>query len=295
MAFAQLTGRESLPPACGRCSPRCIMPAFDTRSRSTLADANENRDWRTTPTSLRCFGHARKLYRDDFGVQLAAYVFDSSTIEPAKSAIKLHTDGSTRPLFYSALQLGRRYDVGLLDELILEPGAFYILDRGYIDFARLYTFTQQAASLIRAKRNLDYTSPRYRNGAQRPDHRTARHKITPMSCAASLRRSRDGEAVAFPPTISPSRLDHPAVVQMLGVVLQVDQTTSAVLRHLRERGQDPDLDRYPLTCSWPFKKQLHRDRKSCKSSPFPCSRKSIFYNCLRESTPNTNQSIAVTS
>ena len=120
-------------------------------------------------------GHARKLYsQDDFGVQLeeTAYVFDSSTIDlclslfpwarfrQRKAAIKLHTLMDLRgniPCFVRITE-GTTHDVGLLDELILEPGAFYIMDRGYIDFARLYTFTQQAAFfVIRAKRNLDYT------------------------------------------------------------------------------------------------------------------------------------------
>ena len=145
-------------------------------SRSTLADANENRDWRIYADFAQVLiGHARKLYsQDDFGVQLeeTAYVFDSSTIDlclslfpwarfrQRKAAIKLHTLMDLRgniPCFVRITE-GKTHDVGLLDELILEPGAFYIMDRGYIDFARLYTFTQQAAFfVIRAKRNLDYT------------------------------------------------------------------------------------------------------------------------------------------
>ena len=141
-----------------------------------MADANENRDWRIYADFAQVLiGHARKLYsQDDFGVQLeeTAYVFDSSTIDlclslfpwarfrQRKAAIKLHTLMDLRgniPCFVRITE-GKTHDVGLLDELILEPGAFYILDRGYIDFARLYTFTQQAAFfVIRAKRNLDYT------------------------------------------------------------------------------------------------------------------------------------------
>ena len=119
-------------------------------------------------------GQARKLYaQDDFGVQLeeTAYVFDSSTIDlclslfpwarfrQRKAAIKLHTLMDLRgniPCFIRITE-GKTHDVNLLDELILEPGAFYIMDRGYTDFARRYTFTQQAAFVIRAKRNLDYT------------------------------------------------------------------------------------------------------------------------------------------
>ena len=185
MAFAQLTGRESLRDieTCLRAmQPKLYHAGIRYPvSRSTLADANENRDWRIYADFAQVLiGHARKLYsQDDFGVQLeeTAYVFDSSTIDlclslfpwarfrQRKAAIKLHTLMDLRgniPCFIRITE-GKTHDVGLLDELILEPGAFYIMDRGYIDFARLYTFTQQAAFfVIRAKRNLDYTRRRSR-------------------------------------------------------------------------------------------------------------------------------------
>ncbi len=185
MAFAQLTGRESLRDieTCLRAmQPKLYHAGIRYPvSRSTLADANENRDWRLYADFAQVLiGHARKLYsQDDFGVQLeeTAYVFDSSTIDlclslfpwarfrQRKAAIKLHTLMDLRgniPCFIRITE-GKTHDVGLLDELILEPGAFYIMDRGYIDFARPYTFTQQAAFfVIRAKRNLDYTRRRSR-------------------------------------------------------------------------------------------------------------------------------------
>ena len=185
MAFAQLTGRESLRDieTCLRAmQPKLYHAGLRYPvSRSTLADANENRDWRIYADFAQVLiGHARKLYsQDDFGVQLeeTAYVFDSSTIDlclslfpwarfrQRKAAIKLHTLMDLRgniPCFIRITE-GKTHDVGLLDELILEPGAFYIMDRGYIDFARLHTFTQQAAFfVIRAKRNLDYTRRRSR-------------------------------------------------------------------------------------------------------------------------------------
>ena len=115
-----------------------------------------------------------RLYaQDDFGVQLdqTAYVFDSSTIDlclslfpwarfrQRKAAIKLHTLMDLRGNIPCCIRIteGKTHDVNLLDHLVLEPGAFYIMDRGYIDFARLYTFTEQAAFfVIRAKRNLAY-------------------------------------------------------------------------------------------------------------------------------------------
>ena len=179
MAFAQLTGRESLRDieTCLRAmQPKLYHAGIRYPvSRSTLADANEHRDWRIYADFAQVLiGHARKLYsQDDFGVQLeeTAYVFDSSTIDlclslfpwarfrQRKAAIKLHTLMDLRgniPCFIRITE-GKTHDVGLLDELILEPGAFYIMDRGYIDFARLYTFTEQAAFfVIRAKRNLAY-------------------------------------------------------------------------------------------------------------------------------------------
>ena len=284
MAFAQLTGRESLRDieTCLRAmQPKLYHAGLRYPvSRSTLADANENRDWRIYADFAQVLiGHARKLYsQDDFGVQLeeTAYVFDSSTIDlclslfpwarfrQRKAAIKLHTLMDLRgniPCFIRITE-GKTHDVGLLDELILEPGAFYIMDRGYIDFARLYTFTQQAAFfVIRAKRNLDYTRrmsrPVDKSTGLRSDQTIVLHgPRTSQDYPDVLRRISyvDLETakrfVFLTNPFRPSRLDHPAVVQMPlagGVVLQVDQTTSAnqsVLRHLRERGQDPDLDRY---------------------------------------------------
>ena len=180
MAFAQLTARESLRDieTCLRAmQPKLYHAGIRGQvSRSTLADANEKRDWRIYAEFAQVLiRQARKLYRqDDFGVQLeeTAYVFDSSTIDlclslfpwarfrQRKAAIKLHTLMDLRgniPCFIRITE-GKTHDVNLVDELILEAGAFYIMDRGYIDFARLYTFTQQAAFfVIRAKRNLDFT------------------------------------------------------------------------------------------------------------------------------------------
>jgi IS4 transposase len=179
MAFAQLTYRESL-----RDIVTCLRSFYPklyhagihgTVSRTTLADANETRDWRIYAD----FAHvlirkARALYvRDEFGVSLeqAAYVFDSTTIDLClslfpwahfrrhKAAVKLHTLLDLRgsiPCFIHITD-GKTADVTTLDDLPLEPGAIYVMDRGYIDFARLYAFTQGLASfVVRAKRNHDY-------------------------------------------------------------------------------------------------------------------------------------------
>jgi hypothetical protein len=179
MAFAQLTYRESLRDieTCLRAMrPKLYRAGIRSRvSRSTLADANEKRGWRIYRDFARVLiGIARKLYADEyFGAELdqTAYVFDSTTIDlclslfpwaqfrKRKAAVKLHTLMDLRgsiPCFIRITE-GKRHDIKILDELVLEPAAFYVMDRGYIDFKRLYLFQQDRAFfVIRAKRNLDY-------------------------------------------------------------------------------------------------------------------------------------------
>jgi len=185
MAFAQITYRQSL-----RDIETCLRVMKSKLyhcgirgkvSRNTLAKANESRDWRIYAD----FAHiliniARKLYAtEDFGVELkqAAYALDSTTIDLClslfpwakfrkhKAAVKIHTLMDLRgsiPCFIRITE-GCVHDVNILDELVLEPGSFYVMDRGYIDFARLYTFTQNLSFFItRAKDNLDYHRLYYR-------------------------------------------------------------------------------------------------------------------------------------
>jgi transposase len=185
LSFAQLTYRESL-----RDIEICLRP-FSSRlyhsgfrgriSRSTLAYANETRDWRIYADFAQILiQHARALYASDsFGVDLnqTAYAFDSTTIDLClslfpwakfrkhKAAVKLHTlidlRGSIPCFIY--ITDGKVHDVNALDQLVLEPGAFYIMDRGYIDFARLHVFVQSAAFFVtRAKRNMDFIRLDYR-------------------------------------------------------------------------------------------------------------------------------------
>jgi len=179
MAFAQLTYRESLRDIeiCLRAmQPKLYHAGIRGKvSRSTLADANEKRDWRIYADFAHVLiGMARELYVDeDFGLQIteAAYALDSTTIDLClslfpwasfrqhKGAIKLHTEMDLRGSIPCVIRIthGKVHDVTFLDQLILEPAAFYIMDRGYIDFARLYRFTQNMAFFItRAKSNLDY-------------------------------------------------------------------------------------------------------------------------------------------
>jgi hypothetical protein len=185
MAFAQLTYRESLRDieTCLRAMQSKLYHAgFRGRiSRSTLADANERRDWRMYADFAQVLiGMARKLYANDgFAVELdaPAYAFDSTTIDLClalfpwarfrrrKGAVKLHTLLDLRGNIPSFIHIshGKLHDVNALDVLVLQAGAFYIMDRGYVDFGRLYAFTQQSAFfIVRAKRNLDYGRRAYR-------------------------------------------------------------------------------------------------------------------------------------
>jgi len=179
MAFAQLTFRESLRDieSCLR-SLRNKLYHMGLRckvSRSTLADANEKRDWRIyAEFAQRLIHQARLLYRDDdFGLELTdmVYALDSTTIDlclsvfpwaifrARKGAVKVHTLLDLRGSIPSFIWIthGKFHDVNILDELIPEPGAIYLMDRAYIDFARLYVFHRsQAFFIIRTKSNFSF-------------------------------------------------------------------------------------------------------------------------------------------
>jgi hypothetical protein len=179
LSFAQLTYRESLRDieTCLRAvQPKLYHSGMRGKvARNTLARANEKRDWRIYADFANVLiNRARKLYAgDDFAVEInqTAYAFDSTTIDlclslfpwarfrKRKGAVKLHTLLDLRgniPCFIYISQ-GRMHDVKALNKLPLEAGALYIMDRAYIDFSRLYEFTQsQAFFIVRAKKNLDY-------------------------------------------------------------------------------------------------------------------------------------------
>jgi len=178
MGFAQLTYRESLRDieTCLRAmSSKLYHAGIRGRvSRNTLARANERRDWHIYADFAQVLiGIARTLYANEkLGVELeqTAYAFDSTTIDLClslfpwarfrrrKAAIKLHTLMDLRGSIPSFIRIteGRTHDVNILDNLILEPGAFYIMDRGYIDFRRLYPFPRDSAFfVVRAKNNLN--------------------------------------------------------------------------------------------------------------------------------------------
>jgi len=179
MAFAQLTYRESLRDieACLRAQPTKLyhMGLRGTVSRSALADANESRDWRIyaefAHTLIRT---ARRLYaQEPLAVDLAetVYALDATTIDlclslfpwakfrTTKAAVKLHTLLDLRGAIPSFIHIsdGKLHDVNVLDVLLPEPGAFYVMDRGYLDFERLYRLDQAASFFVtRAKSNFRF-------------------------------------------------------------------------------------------------------------------------------------------
>jgi len=178
MAFAQLTFRESLRDieACLRSQTEKLyhLGIRGQVSRNTLANANATRDWRIyADFAQRLIGIARKLYiNEPFGVDLAntAYALDSTTIDlslslfpwapfrTTKAAVKMHTLLDLRGNIPSFIHIsdGKLHDVNILDQLIPEAGAFYVMDRGYIDFQRLYRLHQAGSFFVtRAKRNMD--------------------------------------------------------------------------------------------------------------------------------------------
>ena len=179
MAFAQLTYRESLHDieACLRAvQPKLYHAGFRGGiSRSTLADANEKRDWRIYADFAQVLiGIARKLYSgEDFGLELdqTVYALDSTTIDlclslfpwakfrKRKGAVKLHTLLDLRGSIPTLVIIthGKIHDVNILDDLPIQPGAIYLMDRGYLDFARLFKIHQSSAFFVtRAKRNMDF-------------------------------------------------------------------------------------------------------------------------------------------
>src|SRR5256886_4936375 len=178
MAFAQLTYRESLRDieACLRAQAGKLyhMGIKSRVSRSTLADANESRDWRIyADFAQSLIAIARRLYAaESFGVDLndTVYALDATTIDlclsvfpwapfrTTKAAIKLHPLLDLRGSIPSFIHIsdGRLHDVNVLDLLIPEAGAFYVMDRGYLDFERLYAVSEAGSFfVIRSRKNMN--------------------------------------------------------------------------------------------------------------------------------------------
>lgn len=170
MAFAQITYRESLADieTCLRSRPHQLyhMGFRSTIAHSTLSEANASRDWRIYHDLAQLLiAKARRLYaKEPFGVDLeqTVYALDSTTIDlclslfpwarfrSTKAAVKLHTLLDLRGSIPTMITIsdGKRADVSILDDLMPEPGAFYVMDRGYLDFRRLHRFTRAGAFFV---------------------------------------------------------------------------------------------------------------------------------------------------
>ena len=264
MAFAQFTYRESLRDieAClESMSGKLYHMGFRSRiARSTLADANETHDWRIFADFAQyLIGVARPLYRQDpIGVELdqGLYALDSTTLDLClslfpwakfrkhKAAVKMHTlldlHGNI-PTFIS-ITAGKVHDVNILDEILPEAGAFYVIDRGYLDFQRLYGFTCSAAFfVVRTKSNVVLQAPLL--PSRGPNHRCSlrshrhsdRHELLQSvpgpTSARDVFRCENQQAVSVSDQqLRASSTDHRPDLQVAmagGVVLQVDQAAPA--------------------------------------------------------------------
>jgi len=223
MAFAQITWRESLRDIEASLSANASkLYAMGFRSmikRSTLADANESRDWRIwSDLAAVLIRRARKLYAGDaleVGLDNTIYALDSSTIDlclslfawapfrSTKAAIKLHTLLDMRGAIPSFIHInnGKMHDVKVLDMLRFEAGAIYVMDRAYVDFARLYALHQSGAFFVtRAKSSLNarrvYSMPKDGKTGVFHDQRVMLEghcsaKNTPSTCAESGSKTRN--------------------------------------------------------------------------------------------------------
>ena len=283
MAFAQLTYRESLRDieACLR-AQRSKLYHLGIRSavaRNTLANANAVRDWRIyADFAQSLIGIARPLYVDEpFGVDLkeSVYALDTTTIDlclsvfswapfrSTKAAVKLHTLLDLRGNIPTFIHIsdGKMHEVNILDQLLPEPGAFYIMDRGFLDFERLYRFHEAGSFFVtRGKSNLK-VQRRYSHPVDRATGLICDQTVvltgfySHKGFEAPLRRIRFKDPETEQDADLPHQQlrlagthDHRALSLPLAgrTVLQVDQAASSdqsLLRYLGERGQIADLDR----------------------------------------------------
>ena len=283
MAFAQLTYRESLRDieVClsARASKLYHIGFREPVRRSTLADANETRDWRIyAEFAHRLIAQARKLYASEsLGMELAntVYALDSTTIDlclslfpwahfrSTKAAVKMHTLLDLRGNIPNFVHIsnGKLHDVHALDLLLPEAGAIYVMDRGYVDFARLYVLHQAGAFFVtRAKSNLDahrvYSAPTDRATGIIADQTIALDGYsTSKDYPVHLRRVRiqgccigKKAGVSNQPFYPAGGIDLRPIQEPLAgrTVLQMDKAASsdqAVLRHVGQRGEDANMDR----------------------------------------------------
>lgn len=282
MAFAQLTWRESLRDieACLRAHSTKLyhLGIRGNVARNTLANANATRDWRIyCDFAQHLIGIARRLYAEEpLGIELkdTVYALDSTTIDlclsvfswtpfrSTKAAVKLHTLLDLRGSIPSFIFIsdGKFHDVNVLDHLVPEPGAFYVMDRAYIDFERLARLNDAGSFFVTRQVKLQSTAPLLtRRGPShgtrlRPDRDAHRlllaQRLRGTAAPHQVQRSRNRQAARIPheQLCIARTYDRPAVPTTLacGAVFQMDQTAPShqgVLRHNRERSEGANLDR----------------------------------------------------
>ena len=282
MAFAQLTWRESLRDieACLAANQAKLfhMGLKAPPARSTLADALNLRDWRIYHAlAQRVIARARALYAQEPSVlelDVSVYALDATTVDlclslfdwapfrSTKAAIKLHTLLDLRGAIPAFIHIsdGKLHEVNVLDILPVEAGAFYVMDRGYLDFERLHAMHQAGAFFVtRAKAGMDarqvYSGPNDRNSGVICDQRVMLNgfysaKLPGPSAAYSLQGSRVGQDAGVPDQQhdAASADDRRALQEPLAgrAVLQMDQAApahQAIPGHQRERSEDADLVR----------------------------------------------------
>ena len=284
LAFAQLTYRESLRDieSCLRAvQPRLYHLGFRCPqvSRNTLAHANERRDWRIYADFAQVLiAEARALYAgEDFGLALdqTVYALDATVIDlslslfpwaphqRSKAAVKVHTLLDLRGSIPSFLHISGAptSDVSVLDHLPLQAGAFYIMDRGYIHFKRLYALAQAATFfVVRARANMQfrrrYSHPVDKTTGLRSDQTIvftgvdSRHDYpAPARRVHFFDAQHHQDLVFLTNHFALPGADHRTALQeplASGTVLQMDQAASAhqgLLRHLAQCRQGPNLDR----------------------------------------------------
>ena len=215
MAFAQLTWREGLRDIaeCLNARPATLyhLGFSEPVAKSTLADANEQRDWRLWEDLAKTLMRkARPLYAgEDLGLDIdnTVYALDSTTVDlsltlfpwadfrKTKAGIKMHTQIDLRGPIPTCIFVSgaRQHDVHWLDDLFFEPGAFYVMDRGYMDFQRLHLIAQAGAFFVtRAKDNLQY----------------ARQRSQPVDMRTGLRSDQIGKA-----KLPKARSDFPSLLR----------------------------------------------------------------------------------
>lgn len=240
MAFAQLTWREGLRDIAdclnARPATRYHLGFREPIARSTLADANEQRDWRLWEDLAKTLMRkARPLYAgEDLGLEIdhTVYALDSTTVDlsltlfpwadfrKSKAGIKMHTQIDLRGPIPTCIFISnaRQHDVRWLDSLFFEPGAFYVMDRGYMDFRRMDLIVRAAAFLVtRAKDNLQF----------------ARQVSRPVDYSSGVRSDQIGK-----PKLTKARTDFPSLLRK---VRYYDETTGRDLVFLTNNLSVPAL------------------------------------------------------